>query len=76
MTYNVSDWISHVDAQRRCDDLLAAGAWHGYLNAEGGGPMRGRYFMVRWATPTVCVSHDEPQVTLDLARRIEEALTP
>lgn len=70
-----SEWIAHVDRLRESDDLLARGAWHGYTDAPGGGaPMRGRYYLVRWASPTVAVSHDDRDVLVGLAHAIERAV--
>jgi hypothetical protein len=71
---NINDWIGHIDGLRREDELLAVGEWHGYLREFGsGGPLRGNYVLVRWRTPTVLVSHDDPDECVKLARRIERA---
>lgn len=70
-----SEWIAHVDQLRESNDMLARGHWHGYTSSPGGGaPMRGEYFLVRWAQPTVAVSHDDRSVLISLATDIERAV--
>jgi hypothetical protein len=70
----IQEWIREVDDLRRTDELLAHGAWHGYLAPGDGGPMRGGYLLVRWARPTVAVSHDLRDVAVSTARVIETAI--
>lgn len=78
-------WIAEVDRARAEDDLIAEGDWHGYLaeenpppgtphGADSTRPMRGRYALVRWKPPTVCVSTDSTDATLAAAKLIERAL--
>ena len=78
MVMTVQEWIARIDRKRDADDLLSAGSWHGYLEdplaTYGATPMRGRYVLVRWESPTVAVSHDYPDEVIALARRIETAL--
>lgn len=77
-TMTIQDWIRHVDRLREKDDLLAQGYWHGYTAGRaiesGSAPMRGEYYLVRWARPTVAVSHDDRDEVVRLARLIEEAI--
>lgn len=72
----IQDWIRHVDQLRIEDEFLERGYWHGYLASEerSPAPMRGYYYLVRWAQPTVAVSHDDPDEVIRLARAIEEAI--
>lgn len=78
------EWITHIDAERErrsgsTDNApLAAGDWHAYGNSfsSGNSPMHGRYVLVRWADPTVAVSHDDPEEAKRLARLLEAALEP
>lgn len=71
----LNEWIARIDRERLTDTLLRRGAWHGYTAAaRGEAPMRGEYFIVRWARPTVAVSHDDPDECLRLAGIIERAL--
>jgi hypothetical protein len=68
-------WITRIDAARREDEWLRRGEWHGYTNPGGSGaPMKGLYYLVRWASPTIAISHDEPANVLALARLVEQAL--
>ncbi len=72
---NTVEWIAEVDRLRESDELLQRGAWHGYTDREGGAaPMRGTYYLVRWARPTVAVSSDSTNEVLAAARAIESAL--
>lgn len=71
---NTAEWIAHVDRLRTEDELLAVGEWHGYTETEpGSSPMKGAYYLVRWRSPTVAVSHDDPDEAIKLARVIERA---
>lgn len=72
---NTSKWIAYVDSLHREDEWLARGEWHGYTDPAGvSTPMKGTYYLVRWASPTVAVSHDDRESALALARLVERAL--
>jgi hypothetical protein len=74
MNETVQEWIRYIDECRKTNVHLARGHWHGYMDAPGGAaPMRGRYYLVRWETPTVAVSHDDWSLLIGLASTIEEA---
>lgn len=74
-------WIAAVDAARASDNLLAAGDWHGYIATEeplalpdATRPMKGRFCLIRWRTPTIAVSTDSEDATIAAAKLIERAL--
>jgi hypothetical protein len=75
---NVSEWIAEVDQARQGSALLARGAWHGYLRdsavSYGANPMRGEFFLVRWALPTIGISSDSREELYELAYMVESAL--
>lgn len=74
-------WLAAVDAARAEDELLGAGDWHGYIADEdtpgavvASHPMKGRYCLIRWKTPTIAVSTDSEEATIAAAKLIERAL--
>jgi hypothetical protein len=73
---DTAQWIGHVDDLRNRGGLLAFGEWHGYTTdpMHDGPPMRGYYYLVRWAKPTIAVSHDDPAEVVELAKSIERGL--
>jgi hypothetical protein len=70
-----AEWIAHVDGLRRIDKWLTRGEWHGYTELDAARtPMKGKYYLVRWNSPTVATSHDEPESAVALARLVERAM--
>lgn len=70
-------WIDCFNVIRRDHEQLRRGRWHAYLeDGRDTGPMRGRYILVRWETPTIAISGNSRDDLVGQACMIEDTLTP
>lgn len=72
----ISEWRDRASDACGNDPLLARGDWHGYINGADDGPMVGAYMLVRWVTPSIALSDDDPDELIVLARAVEATLKP